>query len=84
MNNEPTQVQYPWKATARTLIAAAISILSAAPIVIQVILDQWNVEWLSAALVQVVAVQTAVTRIMAIPAVNQWLTAIGLGASPGR
>ena len=79
---DPTQVSYPWKATARTLIAGALAILSVAPIVIQIILDQWDIEWLGAALVQVVAVQTVITRIMAIEAVNAALTRIGLGATP--
>jgi hypothetical protein len=80
--SDPTQVSYPWKATARTLLAAVVAILTVAPIVIQIILDQWDVEWLGAVLIQVIAVQTVVTRVMAIEAVNNFLTRFGLGATP--
>lgn len=40
--------------------------------------------WLIAAAAVVTAIAGALSRIMAIPAVNQWLTSIGLGSVPKK
>lgn len=63
-----TQSQYPWRATARTVFAAIVGALSLLP-VIAVTAGVSE----SAAVVQVIAVTGAVTRVLALPGVNDWL-----------
>lgn len=88
-----TQVAHPWKATLRTFIAVGIptilGLLVVLPEVIQIVLDELGEAmpdglrlWLAAAAGVIIALSTAATRIMAIPAVNAWLTKLGLGATP--
>jgi hypothetical protein len=73
----PTQVRHPWRATARTAIALLIALLPVVPEVLGGLhLDA------TAFGAQTIAVATAVTRIMALPAVNDPLTRLGLGAEP--
>jgi len=69
----PTQTRYPWKATVRTILAA----LPLIPI-IAVALGVDTLPWVVAA----VGLIGGITRVMAIPEVNGWLTSIGLGATP--
>jgi hypothetical protein len=89
----PTQTQWPWKATLRTAvqvgIPALITLVGVLPVVIQIVLDELGEHmpeglrvWLLAAAAGLTAAAAAITRIMAIPAVNAWLTTIGLGAAP--
>ncbi len=64
----PTQTQHPWRATARTVFAALVALLTLLPY----ILGAANVDatvWGAQAL----AVVGAVTRVLAIPGVNDWL-----------
>lgn len=88
-----TQTEYPWKATLRTAlqvgIPALITLVGVLPLIIQVILDELGEQmpdglrlWLLGAAALLTAVAAALARIMAIPAVNAWLTALGLGATP--
>ncbi|UGL61836.1 hypothetical protein SEA_FRANKLIN22_23 [Microbacterium phage Franklin22] len=88
-----TQVAHPWKATLRTVIQVGIPALIALGVVIPQIIDiilegageSLPVEvraWLLGAGVAVTAVAGIITRIMALPLVNQFLTSIGLGATP--
>lgn len=64
----PTQVRYPWRATARTVIAAAIALLPALPEI---------AETVGISTVPVVAsilsITALVTRILAIPEVDMWM-----------
>jgi len=85
----PTQVKYPWRAALRTTLA----VVAGAGIVVPI---AWSVAqdtlagYLSPQVITaaawtvglIVAVSTFVTRIMAIPQVNGWLTRIGVGATP--
>lgn len=63
-----TQVAYPWRATARTAVAAAVAAL---PLVVVVLTDLhlhatvWG-GWL-------IGATTGVTRVMALPAVDGWI-----------
>ena len=76
----------------RTFLAVATTslvVLGVLPTVIEVVVDELGAHmpdglrlWLLGAAVVVTAVATAVTRIMAIPAVNGWLTSIGFGSQP--
>ncbi len=86
---DPTQVQYPWRAAIRTSLAYVVAAGIVLPIAYGIIADQLseylpadglaNLAWLVGL---VVAVSGVITRIMAIPAVNDWLTTIGVGPTP--
>jgi len=67
-NQQPTQVQYPWRATLRTAVAATVGALSLLPdAAVGLHLDK------APAVVQVLAVTAAVTRFLALPVVHDWL-----------
>jgi hypothetical protein len=85
----PTQIAYPWKATVRTVIAVVVGVAVVAPLALDVIqselvgyLPPETLAWLAWAVGLAVAISGTVTRIMAIPLVNAWLTKLGLGATP--
>lgn len=74
-----------WFKGQRVLRTAFTSLLTALPIVPQIIAiiqGQWDAEFLTVIGVQAVAINTALTAIIAIPAVNNLLTYIGLGSVP--
>ncbi|WP_424446463.1 hypothetical protein [Microbacterium sp. CH-015] len=88
-----TQTAYPWKATLRTIVQvgvpAVITLVGVLPLIIQVVLDELGEQmpeglrlWLLGAAALLTAVAAALARVMAIPAVNAWLTRLGLGATP--
>lgn len=66
---EPTQVRHPLRATARTVFAFIVGLAALLPVVISAAGLSTSLPWVAAALV----VAGAVTRIMAIPAVNDFL-----------
>lgn len=66
----------------RTALTTALTLLPIIPQIVQIVQGQWDVQWLTAVSVQAVAINAALTRIIAIPAVNVWLTRIGLGSVP--
>lgn len=80
----PTQSRHPWRATLRTIFAAGIGLASLAPTIMAV----GGLEHLSAtpAVGQVLAVCATVTRILAIPGVNDLLRRVApfLAADPLR
>jgi hypothetical protein len=65
---QPTQTEHPWRATARTIFAAAVGLLSLLPLIALTagVSEQ-------AAVAQVLLVTGAITRVLALPAVNSWL-----------
>lgn len=76
-----------WFRGQRVLRTAFTTILTALPIVPQIIAiiqGQWDAEFLTVIGVQAVAINTALTAIIAIPAVNNLLTYIGLGSVPKK
>lgn len=87
--SNPTQVQYPWRATLRTVLAAVIGAGVVLPAAYAIFAEQLGaylppdvlagIAWTVALLV---AVSGVVTRVMAIPMVNDWLTRAGVGARP--
>ena len=84
-----TQQRYPWRAVARTVLAVLIGVGIVVPVAVTIILDQFNVylpdgakAWLIGASAFTVALSGAVTRIIAIPAVDAWLKSLGLSSSP--
>lgn len=64
----PTQTKHPWRATLRTLVAGAVGVLPLLPEVATAA-HIGSV----ATVVQFLAVTGAVTRVLAVPAVNGWL-----------
>lgn len=86
----PTQVEHPWRAALRTgtqttLAALAVAVI-AIPILNDFIQQFWPdspvVAWLAGAVLFAGGISTLITRLMAIPALNELLTRIGLGPAP--
>jgi hypothetical protein len=73
----PTQTRHPWRATVRTALAATVAFLPLVPTIVHE-LGAESLPWAAA----IVAAAAAITRVMAIPGVNDWLTGLGLGATP--
>jgi len=65
----PTQTQHPARATIRTVAAGVLALLSLLPYILGAIHVDTTV-WGAQAL----AVSAGVTRVLAIPGVNAWLT----------
>lgn len=90
--NTPTQVTHPWKAALRTGIqtflgVAAVAVI-ALPYVSEFVAEQWPsspvVGWIAVAGGFIGSLSALASRIMAIPAVNEFLTRLGIGAQPKR
>lgn len=88
-----TQTEHPWKATLRTVIQVGIpaflTLCLVIPQIVDAVLEGFGeslppefTAWMLGAAGVVTAAAGVLTRIMAIPAVNAWLTALGLGATP--
>jgi hypothetical protein len=77
----PTQTRHPWRATARTVFAASVGLLPLLPTIVDQ-LGLATVPWV----VSLLAVTGAITRVLAIPAVDAWLSehARGLLAAQPR
>ena len=67
-----TQTRHPWRATVRTVVQATIAGAAAAPIVYQAA-TQESPELAGGAPATVLVVSGAITRIMALPVVEQFL-----------
>lgn len=67
--SEPTQVRHPARATIRTVFAAVLGLLPILPTVAHE-LGIAAVPWVAA----VLAVTASITRLMATPAVERWLS----------
>jgi hypothetical protein len=66
---KPTQTVHPWRATTRTVFAAVLALLPLLPVIV----GEFGiaaVPWVAAGLSAI----GAVTRTLAIPAVNSWIT----------
>jgi hypothetical protein len=73
-----SQTTCPWRATVRTVLATVISIAAVWGLVVEAA----GVDETTPIVATTIAVAGAITRIMAIPAVNDLLTKVGLGAEP--
>lgn len=76
-----TQTRYPWRATARTVIAFVTGGAAAAPVLYTAVTNE-NPELATGAGLTALTISAAITRLMAVPFVNEWLTKFGLGAEP--
>ena len=70
----PTQVRRPWRATVRTVFAALVSLAALAPLIAEAVEEATGYDLSGVPFVVVVlAVCAAVTRVMAVPAVEVFL-----------
>jgi hypothetical protein len=76
-----SQTKYPWRATARTVLEFIVGAAVAAPVLYTAITNQSPEQAVGAGLIAL-SVSAAITRVMALPFVNEWLTRLGLGAEP--
>lgn len=87
---EPSQVAFPWRAALRTGLQTALAALSvliiALPMVSDFVAEFWPdsplIAWIAGGTAFAGALSVLITRIMAIPAVDDLLTRLGLGAEP--
>lgn len=86
---EATTIWYKAQRVLRTLVQTAIPAFLGFALVLPAIIEALGLPvdselqlWLVALAAGVTAVATAIARVMAIPAVNAWLTKIGLGSVP--
>ena len=79
--SEPTQVRFPWRATVRTIVQTLPAVAVAVPGVVAAI-EQDHPGLTGPVGVAALAASGIVTRVMALPAVNDLLTRFGLGAEP--
>lgn len=77
--NRPSQVAYPVKATLRTVIQILVGLAAIAPFLVA----DLGLPATGGLVAGALGVAAALTRIMAIPAVNRMLSGMGLGAEPG-
>ena len=88
----PTQVAHPWRASLRTAVAVLLGLALVLPIVWAIIGEELaKVGWVipepvgtvvGSIIAAVTAAAAIVTRVMAIPAVSDWLTKLNLGPAP--
>lgn len=64
-----TQTEHPWRATARTVFAALVGLAAAWALIIEAIGLDAGIPWVATSL----AIAGAVTRVLALPAVTDWL-----------
>ena len=64
-----TQSEYPWHAVVRTVFQAVVGFAAMWALMVEAMGLDETLPWVAASL----AVTGAITRVMAIPAVNQWL-----------
>lgn len=84
-----TEIWYKGKRVLRTLVQTAIPAFLGFALVLPAIIEALGLPvdsqlrlWLAAVAAGVTAVAGAISRVMAIPAVNAWLVKIGLGSVP--
>lgn len=82
MTNQAPEIWFKSKRVLRTAFTTILTVLPLIPQVVAIIQGQWEAEWLTGVAVQAVAINSALTGIIAIPTVNTWLTYIGLGSVP--
>ena len=88
----PTQVAHPWRASLRTAVAVLLGLALVLPIVWAIIGEELGkVGWaipepvgtvVGVIIAAITAAAAIVTRVMAIPAVSDWLTRFNLGPAP--
>jgi len=80
--NTVPEIWYKGQRVLRTLFTTVLTVLPLVPQVVAIVQGQWSADWLTGVAVQAVAINSALTAIIALPAVNTFLTRIGLGSVP--
>ncbi|WP_223690120.1 hypothetical protein [Leifsonia poae] len=75
-------IWFPNQRVIRTVLSGIIAAIPTLVVIAGVLADQWPVQWLLATVAALVAIQGVLTRVMAIPGVNAWLTGLGAGSAP--
>lgn len=78
---QATQTRYPWRATVRTALAFITGAALSAPVLYTAVTNQ-SPEAATGAGLMALSISAGITRVMAVPFVNAWLTRAGLGATP--
>lgn len=76
----PSQVAYPAKAVVRTVIQVLVGLAAIAPFLV----SDLGLGATGGLIAGALGVAAALTRVMAIPAVDRLLSGMGLGAEPGN
>ncbi|MDQ5862613.1 MAG: hypothetical protein M3536_10175 [Actinomycetota bacterium] len=76
-----SQTRHPWRATARTALAFITGAALAAPVLYTAVTNE-SPEAATGAGLLALSISAGITRVMAVPFVNEWLTRAGLGAEP--
>jgi hypothetical protein len=76
-----TQTRHPWRATARTALAFIAGAALSSPVLYTAVTNE-SPEAATGAGLLALTISASVTRVMAVPFVNEWLTRFGLGATP--
>lgn len=69
---QPTQVRRPWRATVRTIVQLVVSLAAAAPLIYAAVTNS-SAEQATGAAAVLLSVAAAITRVMALPVVEQVL-----------
>ncbi|KQW07668.1 hypothetical protein ASC66_01315 [Leifsonia sp. Root4] len=78
-----TPLWYPNQRVLRTTVQAIVGLIPTFVAILLILADQWPAQWLIAAAGVGVSVQAALAKIMALPAVDAWLTEnTGIGSAP--
>ena len=78
-----SQTKYPWRATARTALACITGAALSAPVLYTAVTNE-SPEAATGAGLMALTISAAVTRVMAVPFVNEWLGKLGLSAEPKK
>ncbi|WP_018133875.1 hypothetical protein [Acaricomes phytoseiuli] len=77
----PSQTRYPGRATIRTALALLLPLVAGAPLIYQAATGHDPAAAAGVAGL-ILGVAAGITRVMALPVVNEFLSKIGLGAEP--
>jgi hypothetical protein len=78
-------IWYRGQRVLRTALTTALTTLPLIPQIVQIVQGQWPAaSGLTVVGVQALAINSALTAIIALPTVNGWLTAIGFGSMPRK
>lgn len=79
---KPT-IWYPNQRVIRTVATRLVSGIPTGVAIVGILAAQWPAEWLVATAAAGIAIQTALTKIIALPGVNAWLTEnTAIGSEP--
>ena len=84
MSSIPTPLVYPGQRVLRTIFTTALTILPLIPQVIAILDGSWDASWFAGVSAQAVAINGALSALIALPDVDYFLTYIGLGTVPRK